>query len=774
MADNRGLITQVVEGFVGGVADRLRRYAIQDRDRALQQMAKGYVPGQPAAGSGYSVLGEYGMAGLEEFMATETDLMSRYVDYIAMDQVGDLSTALDIFGDDSTQSDTQLKRSVWVTAKDRKIQRVLEEMIKTVRLEEEMQEIARSLCKFGNDFEEILVTEQGIQGLTHLPAVHMRRVEGKRGDLQGFIQDRRGRLAFNQSEFSQILQKRMAVISGSTSETEDPALTAFEDWEVVHFRLRNRDRQSVYGIGVLEGARGIWKRLALLEDSALIFRLQRSPERFAFYVDVGNIPPAEAQAELQKFRHSVRKKRYVNPTSGKIDLRYDVLAQEDDFYLPVRNGSDAVRVQTMQSPQWQCVTGDTRIWVVPPKMLAGYSPSGRGEVVVAPATTEPVEWMTIAEMAAQGGEYPVFSVDARGAVVPGRAHSARMTFESAELWAITLDNGEVVRCTHNHPFLTVGGEWRQASSLVAGVQLASGRTALPIQLSRGLQRSVVSAINTGTYEAVYDLTVDEHHNFATVSGVVLHNSIDDINYFKDKQYAAIKVPKGAFGQDEVQRSILSSQDVRFARNILRIQRVLKDGTSKMGRVHLAALNIDPKGIDYTVNMTVPSAIYELAQLEVWNARADLAARMDAFVSRQFILSELMGLSDDKIKKIFMERGADKDRDAEDQARTESIAQQAALASQPPPEEGAPPQESRRVDYDSNRLYSNRIPQHLRTRNPKVRSLSERELTEGGSKLHEREVKSQLDKILQNDTLLAKRLSDLGHLLHDIAAHTNKT
>ena len=69
--------------------------------------------------------------------------------------------------------------------------------------------------------------------------------------------------------------------------------------------------------------------------------------------------------------------------------------------------------------------------------------------------------------------------------------------------------------------------------------------------------------------------------------------------------------------------MLSSEDTRFARTVLRVQRELRNGFSKVARVHLASLGINPAKVEYEVHMTTPSSIFELGQLEVRNARADL-------------------------------------------------------------------------------------------------------------------------------------------------------
>jgi len=760
----------------------------------------------------------------------------------------------------NTQPDLQRKKSVWVESKDKKVVDIINDMFKNLSLEDKLPGMARILCKYGSDFTELLITENGVIGLNPLDPPNMRRIEGPKSELMGFIQDLKGRVGYTTQDFRAVLEKRqLAMMSGQNA--VDSALTPFEPFDVIHNRIQLKSRRSVYGQSVLEASRFIWKRLFLLEDSALYYRLRTAPERYAFYVDVGNLPPNEARAELARFRQEFSKRKFVNPANGKMDMRFEALVQDEHFYLPVRNGAEAVRVETLGSPSWQCLTGDTQI-----PLLDGTSP-------------------TIKELSTRNEDFWVYSVTPEGRMVPGRGHSARVTHQAAEIWEVELDNGRVVRCTDNHPFMKRDGAWSRADALQVGDSLMplyrklsskedgdylhgyervydpetskfvythhrvyqewnqsesrrqqmSGdkhpryRALTVADLGRKVQETgastkqefcektgvstnlitrilreaaiswkvfaayyipgwvakgraagpnnhkVVAVRKTGVTEPVYDLTVEGHHNFAVGAGVIVHNSVDDIEMFRDKLFAALKIPKSYFGQEDAARQVLSSQDVRFARTILRIQKEMKRGLYQLCDTHLAALGYDPVKVKYELHMTTPSSIYELAQLEVWNARADLAQRADGFVSKHWILSDIFRFTDSEIKDIFKQRGEDTDRQAEDQARSEAIVQQSAAevsaatqqAFPPPPEEGgAPPAE---IQPTESRLI---LPKSIRQRmnNRPVRGATDQELMEGSRPL-ERKLNAQLETILANDKKLSNRMGQLFGLLQDLRAST---
>lgn len=604
-------------GFIGKVADRIRKASLRDKENAAKEFARAPTSSSPA--SGYDLLNAYGYETVSDHLRLEHDLLSRFADYEEMDDYPELMTAIDIYADDSTQTDMQLNRSMWMTSKDKDLEGLGNNLLhKTLRVDEDLWEIARTVCKYGNDYEEILVSPDGVRGLNFLAPPTVRRVEGPNGELYGFVQDPRGRTGYSPAELQQLIAQRRNLVTGVA--LRDDQITALEDWEVVHFRLRSKQRRSIYGHSVLEPARWVWKRLMLLEDAALIYRLQRAPERYAFYVDVGDLPAREAMAFVNKVRQQFKKRKFVNPSTGKLDLKWNTLAQDEDFFVPVRKGSDSTRIEVLGSPSWQ--------------------------------------------------------------------------------------------------------------------------------------------------------------------------HMDDVEYFRDKMFASIKVPKAYLGQEQgVARAVLSSEDTRFARTILRVQKELRSGMSKVMRVHLEAVGIDSTKADYELHMTTPSSIFELAQLEVRNARSDLASRMREHVSLHWVLSNVFGMGDQEIKTIITQREEDTIRDLTAEGQGQAAAQQfmpqddgmggvvpgAPMPAPPmggeftaPPAEGAvegeAAVESMRRFRSSMLLESNKRAAARRNN----RFISERELMSGSNRAAERRAGEKVEQLLQNDRVFASRIDEIRSLVRDLA------
>jgi intein/homing endonuclease len=169
------------------------------------------------------------------------------------------------FTNDATQPDIDTGRTVWVHSNDHALKELAETLLhKRLKIEDEIWSIVYTTVKYGNDYEEVLVTENGVIGLNALPVPTMRRVEQANGSLIGYVQDITGK-------FTQDAADLRGMLAGQTKIPDHVAL--FEEWQVLHTRLRGTTRRSPYGVSISDGARWIWKRLVLLEDAMLIYKL---------------------------------------------------------------------------------------------------------------------------------------------------------------------------------------------------------------------------------------------------------------------------------------------------------------------------------------------------------------------------------------------------------------------------------------------------------------------------------------------------------------------
>ena len=147
--------------------------------------------------------------------------------------------------------------------------------------------------------------------------------------------------------------------------------------------------------------------------------------------------------------------------------------------------------------------------------------------------------------------------------------------------------------------------------------------------------------NTGDYNLKYNMQNLTEDFFLPVRGGDSGTSIDniggleytateDIDYLKNKLFAALKIPKAYLGYDENVngKATLAAEDVRFARTIERIQRTIISELSKIAIIHLYAQGInDSEMTNFELQLVNPSTIYEQEKVNLWSEKVRLANDM---------------------------------------------------------------------------------------------------------------------------------------------------
>jgi len=131
-----------------------------------------------------------------------------------------------------------------------------------------------------------------------------------------------------------------------------------------------------------------------------------------------------------------------------------------------------------------------------------------------------------------------------------------------------------------------------------------------------------------------------------------YNMIDDINYLKGKMMAALKIPKAYLGYEEDTngKATLAAMDIRFAKTIERVQRVLISELTKIAIIHLYAQGIDDDRLtNFTLELTIPSKIYEQEQVELYTSKVALITQMQQtkMFSKEWMYEAVMKLAKDE-------------------------------------------------------------------------------------------------------------------------------
>ena len=278
-----------------------------------------------------------GMPGYGSYNQNQTFHTSKielFTDYEAMDMDPILSSALDIYADESTVKDAD-GDTLTITSPNDEIRKVLRNLFYDVlNIDYNLWPWIRNACKYGDFYLHLDVEEEiGIVNVTPVSAYEIRRDEGfDPGNPYAHKFTMENTHGGGNNQWSG---------GGGGNPTE------FESFEIAHFRLLSDTNFLPYGKSMIEGARKIYKQLTLMEDAMLIQRIMRAPERRIFKIDVGNIPPAEVDNHIQNIINKMKKVPYIDEKTGDYNLKFNMQNMIEDFFLPVRGGESGTNIESL-------------------------------------------------------------------------------------------------------------------------------------------------------------------------------------------------------------------------------------------------------------------------------------------------------------------------------------------------------------------------------------------------------------------------------------------
>ncbi len=256
----------------------------------------------------------------------------RYVDFDQMEYTPEIASSLDIYADEMT-THSSLTPMLHIKCPNDEIKYILHSLYYNImNVEHNLFGWARTMCKYGDLFLYLDIDESlGIRNCIGLPPEEIERLEGEDPTNPNYIQ-----FQWNQGGLT------------------------LENWQIAHFRVLGHDKHAPYGTSVLEPARRIWRQLTLLEDAMMAYRITRSPERRVFKIDVGGIAPQDVEGYMQKVMTQMKRHQVVDPQTGRVDLRYNPLSIEEDYFIPVRGGASSTDISNLPGGQFTAQIEDVK------------------------------------------------------------------------------------------------------------------------------------------------------------------------------------------------------------------------------------------------------------------------------------------------------------------------------------------------------------------------------------------------------------------------------
>ena len=407
----------------------------------------------------------------------------------------------------------------------------------------------------------------------------------------------------------------------------------FEPWEIVHFRNVEDLEMQPYGTSILRSIVETWRRIVLMREALIIYRVTRAPQRYLFKIDTTGMDPDAALLFADDVKKQLYKKPMVNPMTGEIDFKYNPLSIEENYYLPTFEG-DVGGIDVLQGASnladvedYKIIKDDLFAGLLIPKSFLTFE-----EDLCLKGTTKILTnngILTIKEISddwIEDQKLYVLACNKYGYITPGRVLWAKETKQTTTLYKIEINSVKYEETTDNHPFLMEDMLYKSANELQVGDKL------------KGMYEKeyTVTGIEIVTYEApesVYDLEVEEYHNFALSSGIFVHNS---------------------------NKAALAQEDVRFSGAVKQYQSSFLEGLLHIALVHLSTSGFSTADLNnFELEMNTNSKLVKKLENETLQQQVDLAkSLLDTsngeltLMSVTQVMREIMKFSDDEIALTF--------------------------------------------------------------------------------------------------------------------------
>jgi hypothetical protein len=305
-------------------------------------------------------------------MAYQQVRIDLFRDYDSMDMDPILSSALDVYSDETTARN-EMGNVLKIHHEDDEIKQILENLFyDIINVEFNLWPWTRNLVKYGDFFLQLEIADGlGIVNAMPLSTYEVSRVEN-------FDPENPQRVKFVYAPYQNP--------SGGYGQTPKKE---FENYEMAHFRLNSDSNFLPYGKSMIEGARRVWKQLMLMEDAMLIHRVMRAPEKRIFKIDVGNIPPNEVDNYMQKIINGSKKVPFVDERTGEYNLKYNMQNLIEDYYMPVRGNDNGTSIDTLKGLEYNMIDdinylkGKLMAALKIPKAFLGYEEDVNGKATLA-------------------------------------------------------------------------------------------------------------------------------------------------------------------------------------------------------------------------------------------------------------------------------------------------------------------------------------------------------------------------------------------------------
>ena len=264
------------------------------------------------------------------------DRDDRYERYRLATKVSEIDGALNIYASEIATQDSQGELFNVFTSS-AKVKKIVEDLFERLGLTDQAYEIIKSMCTYGDEFYEILYAKSGkaVAKINPIPREMIGRFE-ENGSLKNFFLKPIGKKQSKDSYFSFDYTKR---------NTADEKVE-IEPFKILHWRIPSSE-YAPYGKSVLDSVIVPIEELRLMEQSLLIARLSRAPERRIYQVNVGQAQGEKGIAMAREIVKGIKKRNILDKNSGKLESNMDFFGSSEDIIIPFRKDEEKSTIDTL-------------------------------------------------------------------------------------------------------------------------------------------------------------------------------------------------------------------------------------------------------------------------------------------------------------------------------------------------------------------------------------------------------------------------------------------
>jgi hypothetical protein len=276
----------------------------------------------------------------------QADKISRIRDYRVMAAFSEVAEALDEICDETMNKDQngdmvhiEFRKENFSTEATKEIKDEFHKILNYFEFERKGWEYVRSILVDGEIYwENIIHKEREEEGILGIVSVPTELIDPIFGNVQNML-------------IKGYLLRKPVFDKANPSKIVDYALIPMDKNQITYVNSGIWNENKTMRIPFIENARRAYRQLSLIEDSIVIYRLARAPERLVFNVDVGTMPAPKAEAYLRKMIQDYWSKRTFDVDQGGQVNKFNPQSYLDNYWFAKRQGSEGTDVKSLPAGQ---------------------------------------------------------------------------------------------------------------------------------------------------------------------------------------------------------------------------------------------------------------------------------------------------------------------------------------------------------------------------------------------------------------------------------------